>query len=313
MKSQFDRGVIALLSPAGNSPVQLPNLTAHGSLLCLMLSSAMVFHLVTSMIVQLRQPVGIKRNRSVQRVSLILKALAANPGGMGLAELSAAVALHESTTYRLLATLTEEGLVERATDGSGRYQIGLETFRLGSAVLTRLGIGQQVLTFLEELAADTGETVNLAALHGFHVMYLQKVESQHPLRASLTVGSATVPAHCSATGKVLLAHLAPPALEAQLAGQVLDSRGPNTIVSKEELLAELERIRAQGYSIDDLEFAPDIRAVAAPIHDHLGNVIASVAVAGPATRVSLDRAHALVPKVVSISNRISTKLGFHRA
>ncbi len=263
------------------------------------------------MIADQEKPTGIRLNRSVHRVAKLLKALAAHPSGMGLAELSASVDLHESTAYRLLATLIDEGLVERASDGSGRYLIGLETFRLGSAVLTRLGIGQQVLTFLEELAGETGETVNLAALHGFHVMYLQKVESNHPLRASLTVGSATVRAHCSATGKLLLAHLSPSELEALLDANTLEPQAPNSIVSKDELLSELDRIRTQGYSIDDLEFAPDIRAVAAPIHDHLGNVIASVAVAGPATRVSLDRAHGLVPQVVSMAERISTKLGYH--
>lgn len=271
----------------------------------------MLFHQVKDMIGQEIKPSSIRLNRSVHRVAKLLKALAANPGGMGLAELSASVELHDSTAYRLLATLIDEGLVERATDGTGRYLIGLETFRLGSAVLNRLGLGQQVLTFLEELAAETGETVNLGALHGFHVMYLQKVESHHTLRASLTVGTATVPAHCSATGKMLLAHLPLPDLKALLEANPLASLAPNSIVDREDLLRELERIRIQGYSIDDLEFAPDIRAVAAPIKDHLGNVIASIAVAGPVTRVSLDRAHALVPLVVSMSERISTKLGYH--
>lgn len=270
----------------------------------------MAFHQVKSMIDLKQKPPGVRLNRSVQRVSALLKALAPTPGGQGLAELSAAVGLPGSTVYRLLATLIDEGLVERASDGTGRYLIGLETFRLGSAVLNRLGIGQQVLTFLEELAADTGETVNLGALHGFHVLYLQKVESHHTLRASLTVGSATVPAHCSANGKMLLAHLSPSRLDALLDANTLEAPGPNTIVSEEVLREELDRIRARGYSIDDLEFAPDIRAIAGPIYNHEGHVVAAVAVAGPATRLSLDRARALVPRVVTMAERISTKLGY---
>lgn len=255
------------------------------------------------------KPTGAPLNRSVQRVATLLKALAANPDGMVLTELSPAAGLPESTTWRLLATLIDEGLVERASDGSGRYLMGLETFRLGSAVLHRLGIGQNVLTFLEELSADTGETVNLGALHGFHVLYLQKVESHQTLRASLTVGSATVPAHCSANGKMLLAHL-----PLSLLGELLDANelavhGPNTITDRATLLEELERIRERGYSVDDMEFGPDIRAVAAPIRDHTGSVIAAVAVAAPSTRLTLDGAHVLARSVTSTADRISHKLG----
>lgn len=252
---------------------------------------------------------GIKLNRSVQRVVRILRALAAGKPSLSLTEVSAAVDLPESTVYRMLATLQGEGFVERTADGSGRYELGLEMFRLGSSVLKRLGIGQESLSFMEALAAETGETVNLGALHGFHVLYLQKIESEKPLRASLTVGSATVPAHCSANGKTLLAFLAEEQLAALLDAHPLDVRGPNTITEREALLEELARIRAQGFAIDDLEFAVDIRAVAAPIRDHHGEVIAAVAVAGPASRLPLDRMHELAPRVVDVARRISMRLG----
>ncbi len=253
---------------------------------------------------------SVRLNRSVQRVAALLKALAVEPAGMSLAALGAAAELPESTTWRLLATLIDEGLVERATDGSGRYLMGLETFRLGSAVLHRLGIGQNVLTDLEALSAESGETVNLGALHGFHVLYLQKVESHHTLRASLTVGSATVPAHCSANGKMLLAHLDSHRLAALLDANELAAHGPNTITDRDALLDELARIRERGYAVDDMEFGPDIRAVGAPIRDHSGHVIAGVAVAAPSTRLSLDGAHALAPAVVATADRISHKLGY---
>lgn len=262
------------------------------------------------MVIQEKHTAGARLNRSVQRVSTLLKSLAARPEGMLLSDLALASGLPESTAWRLLATLIDDGLVERAADGSGRYLIGLETFRLGSAVLHRLGIGQQVLTFLEELAADTGETVNLGALHGFNVLNLQKVDSQHMLRASLTVGSAAVPAHCSANGKMLLAHLEPARLDALLAENELTALAPNTITDPAILRRELERTRERGYSIDDMEFGHDIRAVAAPLRDYTGRVIAAVAVAAPSSRLSLDAAHALAPRVVSMANRISTSLGY---
>lgn len=252
---------------------------------------------------------GLRPNRSVHRGALLLKALATQRLGMTLAELTDASALPESTVYRLLATLQREGFVERTGDGSGRYQMGLEMFRLGSTVLDRLGIGQQVLTYLEELAAETGETVNLGTLHGFHVLYLQKVESHQSLRASLTVGSASVPAHCSANGKMLLSQLDDVRLGTLLDSHRLDAQGPNSIVDREALIVELRSIRNRGYAVDDLEFAADIRAVAAPIRNHLGISIAAVAVAAPATRMSLNSAHGLAPTVIKVAEVISRRLG----
>jgi len=254
----------------------------------------------------------LQLSRSVHRVALLLKELATRRQGMTLTELSDGSGLPESTVYRLLATLQVEGFVERAGDGRGRYQMGLEMFRLGSAVLDRLGIGQQVLAYMEEVAAETGETVNLGTLHGFHVLYLQKVESQHPLRASLSVGSASVPAHCSANGKMLLSQLEDKFLRSLLDSHRLEMQGPNSIVDREVLMEQLNIIRKRGYSIDDLEFAADIRAVAAPIRNHLEATIAAVAVAAPATRMSLEQAHAMAPKVMEVAGRISERLGYQR-
>jgi IclR family acetate operon transcriptional repressor len=250
-------------------------------------------------------------NRSVQRVALLLKTIVNERQGMTLTELGVSTKLPDSTVYRLLMTLEQQGLVERAGDGSGRYVIGLEMFRLGSAVLDRLGFGPQVMSDLEELASETGETVNLGVLHGFHVLYLQKVESQQTLRASLTIGSASVPAHCSATGKMMLASLPEAQLDALLASNPLTHMGPNSIRDPDVLRHELQRIREQGYSIDDLEFAADIRAVAAPILNHHGVTTAALAIAGPSSRLSLERTQSLVPMVMSMANRISRKIGYH--
>ena len=258
------------------------------------------------------RPASVSLNRSVQRAALVLKMLATDRQGMTLNQLTKSTKLAESTVYRLLLTLEQQGMVERASDGSGRFLMGLEMFRLGSAVLERLGIGQNVLTFLEQLAEDTGETVNLGALHGFNVLYLQKVESQQTLRASLTVGSSSVPAHCSANGKMLLAQLDDHHLQALLDAHPLMTQGPNSITDRDTLVNELRHIRERGYAVDDLEFAADIRAVAAPILNHFGQTIAAVSVAGPATRMSLEQTHLLSSNVIEIAHRISTKLGYQK-
>ncbi len=252
----------------------------------------------------------VKLNRSVQRMVKLLKAFSAVQTGLTLTELSRAAGLPESTVYRLLATLQEEGFVERSADGDGRYQLGLELFRLGSAALNGRGLGREIMPHVEALANDSGETVNLGVLHGFNVLYVHKIESQKPLRASLTVGSASVPAHCSANGKVLLAHLPDDRLECLLGAFPLDKRGPNTITDHDELRRELAQIRDQGYAVDNLEFADDIRAVAVPIRDHHAEVVAAIAIAGPATRLSSERVHELAPRVISAAGGISAQLGY---
>lgn len=253
---------------------------------------------------------SVKRNRSVQRTAKLLKALGVAQRGLTLAELSRTAELSESTVYRLLATLQEEGLVERAVAGNGRYRLGLEVFRLGNAALNGRGLGREIMPYVEALADESGETVNVGVLHGFNVLYVQKIESQQPLRASLTVGSAIVPAHCSANGKVLLAHLGADRLERLLDAFPLTRRGLHAITDREALQRELARTREQGYAVDDREFADDIRAVAAPICDHQAVVSAAIAVAGPATRLSLERLHQLAPRVVWTAGRISAQLGY---
>ena len=253
---------------------------------------------------------AVKLNRSVQRVAALLKAFTGAQDSFTLAELSRLTRLPESTVYRLLATLQDEGFVERTAERNGRYQLGLELFRLGSAALNGRGLGREIFPHVEALAIDTGETVNLGVLYGCNVLYVHKIESEKPLRASLTVGSTSVPAHCSANGKVLLAHLSDDRLERLIGARPLERRGLNTITDQAVLRRELERIRERGYSVDDLEFADDIRAVGAPIRDHHGDVVAAIAVAGPATRFSLEGVHELAPRVISTAGGISAQLGY---
>ncbi len=252
---------------------------------------------------------AVKLNRSVQRVATLLKAFTVTRGSLTLTELGKATGLPESTVYRLLATLQEEGLVERTGEGHGRYRLGLELFRLGSAVLNGRGLGREIFPHVQALADDTGETVNLGVLYGFNVLYVHKIESEKPLRASLTIGSASVPAHCSANGKALLAHVSDDRLGRLMGSLPLERRGPNTITDRDALRRELGWIRERGYSVDDLEFADDIRAVAAPVRDHHGDVVAAIAVAGPATRFSLKGVHELAPRVISTAGGISAQLG----
>lgn len=236
----------------------------------------------------------------------VLRTLAQSNSGMTLTQIARITRLSESTVFRILLTLTDEGVVERDSSGGHRYYIGLQLFQLGTSVVQRMGIGPAETLLMEELARATGETVNLGILHGHTVMYLHKIESENMLRASLVAGS-TVPLHCSGTGKTLLAYLEPQVRAELLRSCVLEPRSLNTIVDTEVLEAELERIRDRGYAVDDLEFAPDIRSVAAPVSDAFGRNTMAIAVAGPASRISRERAHQLSSLVISTAQQMSVR------
>lgn len=250
----------------------------------------------------------VKLNQSVVRVVRILKALAVRRGELSLSEISAQVGLHPSTTYRLLVTLEGEGLVERGSERAG-YLLGAEMIRMGYVALASLSLGEEAYPYMRHLAAAAHETVNLGVLRGPHVVYLQKIEAEQPLRADLVVG-AFVPAYCTGLGKALLAHLPDSELDALLGPGPLTKYGPNCLTTIAQLREELQRIRQRGYSVDDEEFSAGIRAVGSPIRNHRGQVIAGIAIAGPASRLTLDRIHELAPLVVEAAAGVSRRLGY---
>ncbi len=249
-----------------------------------------------------------KHNQSIKRASRILKALGDSRSKLGLVELSELVDLPSSTVYRMLSTLEEEGLVERDSEDN-KYRLGLELFRLGSTVVKDMRLVREAHPLMQHVADICGETVNLGILRDFSVLYLEKIESEAPLRADLVVG-ALVPAYCTALGKALLAYLPEPQLDELLANNPLRQIGPNCITSPTQLKEELSRIRQRGYSIDDEEFSAGIRAIGAPIWNRRNHVIAGIAIAGPASRLSLERLGDLAPLITQAADDISKRLGY---
>lgn len=249
-----------------------------------------------------------KRNQSIGRASRILKALGDSRSRLSLAEIGEIVGLPPSTVYRLLATLEEEGFVERDSDDN-KYRLGLELFRLGSTVVKDMRLVREAYPLMQHVADACGETVNLGILRDFSVLYLEKIESEAPLRADLVVGGL-VPAYCTALGKALLAHLPEPQLDELLTSHPLRKIGPNCITSPPQLKEELSRIRQRGYSTDDEEFSTGIRAIGAPIWNRRNQVIAGIAIAGPASRLSLERLDDLASLIVQAADDISKRLGY---
>lgn len=254
-----------------------------------------------------RPPVGKDSVQSVERVIALLSALGRAGRPLSASELSAAASLPRPTVYRLLQTLTGHGMIA-ATDG--RFVIGPRVLWLAGQRLEQIELRTAGRPVLLELRDRTGETVHLGVLEQGQVVYIDKTEAPGPMRMASAIGKI-MPAHSTALGKAMLAHL--PADEVT---DVLDlwgmaRRTPHTITDRKKFFTALAVIRAWGYAIDNVENEDGVRCVAAPIFDHRGAVSGAVSLSGSTRTITLSRVRrTLGPLVRRAAVRISRAVGW---
>lgn len=246
--------------------------------------------------------------RAVQRVLAILGSFSIERPELGISEIGAIVGLTPSSVYRVVASLERGGFLEQ-NPVTGKYRLGLELFYLGSIVLERMGLGRSAFPFMEELSRISRETINLGVLNQGQVMWVQKIESPELLRTGLTVGTR-VPVHCTALGKVMLAYQPEDQVNEIIKMRGLGRFGPKCITDIGKLKLELQKVREQGYSIDDEELEPDTRGMGAPIRNHMGQVTAGISLTGPARRLPFSRLEELRPALLGAAEGISKRIGY---
>ncbi len=242
---------------------------------------------------------------SVTNAVRLLKAFSSSNREWGVSDLSRRLELSKSSVHRLLTTLTEEGMLEQDVE-TGRYRLGLVVFDLAAAVSTQLDLHEAVLSPMTDLRNRSGETVQVAVLDGRQVVYVERLDSPHTLRMFLEIGRRNS-AHCSGTGKALLAAIPRQKLEQTLKGWVLEPRTAETITSMSALRADLELSRARGYAENRHESEVGVVSVAAAIRDHGARAIAAISVAGPSERVDPIRrelAHLTMETAALVSRRL---------
>ena len=253
-------------------------------------------------------------SRSLERGLAILSTFGdSERATLGVSELSRALGLSRSTTYRYVATLTSLGYLRQDAD-SRRYRLGPRVLDLGFAALNSMGIRELSVPHLQRLSDETGFTVNMAILDGVDVVYIERCRTsrsgQREIDLNLHVGSR-LPAYCTALGKALLAHLPKPGLDELLGRMELVARGPNTITRKAALRAELARIRESGVAVNNEELAYGLRSVAAPVRDRSGEVTAALNLAVHRTMLSTeDLVERYAPSVQRTAAAISAELGY---
>ena len=244
--------------------------------------------------------------KSVVKAIDLVEALARMDAPAGVTSLAQELKLTKSNVFRLLDTLVRRGYVRRHED-TGQYELTLKVWHLGLAVLSRMDLKKIASPYIHDLMRSTKESVHLSVIAEGDVIYIDKVESDQPVRAYSRIGDRP-PAHCVATGKALLAYLPFDAQDKVLKGP-LEKYTPNTITSARALRKELETIRRMGYSVNRGEWRESVCGIAAPIRDASGEVVAAVGISGPAERFKPDVFPRVAPRVILCANQISAELG----
>jgi IclR family transcriptional regulator, acetate operon repressor len=223
-----------------------------------------------------------------------------------LAELGEALALPKATVHRIARELEHESMLTREPGGK-RYTLGPRFTQLAAAALINSSHRGERHAIMQRLVDEIGETCNFTVLDGNHVLYLDRVEAHWPLRMHLQPGSR-VPLHCTASGKLFLAHVRAAARARMIGALTLERRTPNTLTEPARLERALEKIRAQKIGTDNEEFLTGLVAVAVPVCDSKKRILAALAIHAPTARLPFEQALAHVPRLRAAAEALSVTL-----
>ena len=244
---------------------------------------------------------------AAERVLILLNYLIDSGDGLSIREVSRRLGYSPSTVQGLVNALSAQEYVVQ-DEVTERYHLGPKAVQLGLAALSRLDVRNLARPHLEALSQETGETVFLAVARGNYATYIDKVISPQELRIDAPLGNDRA-YNCTAVGKVLLSGMSNQELERLQAEGAFEKATERSITDLYVLHAELERVRQQGWALDNEEYKPRACCVAAPVRNHEGRIVASLTVTGPADRI-MGRLDALIPQVRSHAAAISEKLGY---
>lgn len=243
--------------------------------------------------------------RSVDRALTVLNILA-REGEASLSQMARELGVHKSTVGRLAEVLVHHGLVQ-PPDGPGGYQLGVGCLRLAGATAARLDLSMEAQSVCDDLSAQIGETTNVAITREGVAINVCQSEGDSAVAMRNWIGQHTA-LHATSNGKVLLAHL-PEEDRAALLDAGLESFTAHTLTGTQALSEELHRIRSRGWAFAVEEFEEGLNAVAAPVFDHSGAVVAGISVAGPSYRLPTDRLPEVREPVIRAADALSRRMG----
>lgn len=243
--------------------------------------------------------------QSLQRGLAVIRAFDANHRELTLSEVAAATGVTRATARRFLLTLAELGYVR----SEGRYfSLTARVLDLGYAYLSSLSLPEVAAPHLEALTAEVNESSSVSVLDGGDVVYVARVPTSRIMTVMINVGTR-FPAFATSMGRILLAALPDDQLDTYLTGVRLAPLTARTVPTVGALREELDRVRAQGWALVNQELEDGLRAIAAPIRDRTGQVIAALNVSTHASRSSLEiMRRDLLPPLLRTATRIGGDL-----
>ncbi|WP_460000399.1 IclR family transcriptional regulator [Paradesulfitobacterium aromaticivorans] len=243
---------------------------------------------------------------SVEKACDILLAFDEENLEYGVTELSKRLNLTKSTVHKLLLTFEHKGLIFQNPD-NGKYSLSLKIFQLANLYLDKLEVKNVVKPYMERLSEKFNETVHFAVLDEDEVVYIEKIEGKQAVNIYSRIGRRS-PLHCPGVGKAILACLPPEQVQRIVVRKGLKAFTPYTITDIEALQAELNRIRATGYAIDNEEYEAGIRCAAVPVKNSENTLIGAISVTGPANRMTDERLREIAKELLAGVDEIKHKL-----
>jgi IclR family KDG regulon transcriptional repressor len=251
-----------------------------------------------------------KTNYIIQSVSHaldVLEQFTGEPDELGVTELSKRLKLHKNNVFRLLATLEARGYIEQ-NKATENYRLGVRCLRIGQRFVMQTGLLRQARPVMHQVAKACHETSFITVMRDGCAIALDAVEAEQPVRMVSRIGDP-LPLHCTAAGKMHLA-FADDELRASLP-EALQKFTEKTLVDRQVLGQQLKKIVESGFAVDVGEHIEEVRSVAVPIRDYTRAVVGSLAVSGPAYRLSQERLEKeIVPLMLKAGRELSTRLGF---
>lgn len=250
-----------------------------------------------------------KTNQSVEKVFQIIEVMASNKGPIKLQEVSQKLGLPASTVLRFLKTMMLSGYVNQDPE-TQKYSLSMKFCHIGYLVSCQISIRNVIRPYLVELADRCQESACLAIDQDMMVVYVDVVDGPDNMLKTMQRIGKRAPLHSTGVGKALLIDYSNHEIEHMIKERGLTPLTPNTITTKEDLIAELEKIRKKGYAIDDEECEIGARCVAAPIWDYTGRVVAGISVSGPVSRMNIEKIEYVQTIIKEIASKASQKLGY---
>jgi IclR family acetate operon transcriptional repressor len=248
-------------------------------------------------------PVEINGDTPTLRLFALLEVVASKDQFFSLQSLVEETNIPKPTLHRMLQQLESAGLLARGADNR-QYGTGVRLRKLAENLLLNDTFHGARHGVLRALVNEVGESCNLTALSGSEVMYLDRVETPAPLRFYLHSGSR-VPVHCSASGKIFLAGMAPAQRQRLLAHAPLEAFTPKTLTDLDALEEEIKQVKRQGYALDNEEFLPGLLCVAVLVPSVNGRSNLCVAAQAPIMRLGPDKALNLLPALQRAADALS--------